>query len=122
MATLPSRRLRPDELEQDSSILDAVSEFTDYSSLNPNYRLETVGALREEMRRMRQEEARVERLLDIARDNARAAEWAYHSAILGVKQQVIAQYGSDSNEMQAIGLIRKSERRRPTRRKLPSLT
>ena len=37
--------------------------------------------------------------------------------MLGVKTQVIAQYGVDSNEAQSLGLVKKSERKPPTRKK-----
>jgi hypothetical protein len=43
-----------------------------------------------------------------------AAEWAFHNAILGVKEQVRAQFGPDSNEVQALGLVKKSEKARPS--------
>jgi len=55
-----------------------------------------------------------------ARDDATAAEWAFHNAILGVKKQVIAQYGEDSNEMQSLGLTKKSEIVRPGRKAAPA--
>lgn len=54
--------------------------------------------------------------LKAARDAARKAEWNFHNAILGAKDQVIAQYGPDSNQVQAMGLKKKSERRRKPRR------
>jgi len=53
--------------------------------------------------------------LDTARDNAAAAEWEFHNAMLGVKDQIIAQFGKDSNQVQAIGLKKKSERKSPGR-------
>ena len=46
---------------------------------------------------------------DSERDNAVAAEWDFHNFVLGAKEQVIAQFGKDSNEVQSIGLKKKSE-------------
>jgi hypothetical protein len=37
--------------------------------------------------------------------------------MLGVKDQVTAQFGRDSNEVQAIGLKKASERKAPQRKK-----
>ena len=51
------------------------------------------------------------------RDTAVAAEWDYHNAILGGKRQVVAQYGDDSNETQAVGLTKSSERAAPGAKK-----
>ena len=48
--------------------------------------------------------------LDAARDEATSAEWDFHNAMLGVKEQVKAQFGGDSNEWQALGLTKKSEK------------
>jgi hypothetical protein len=36
--------------------------------------------------------------------------------VLGAKDQVIAQFGRDSNEAQAVGLKKKSERKPPARK------
>jgi hypothetical protein len=47
--------------------------------------------------------------LAAARDDAVAAEWSYHNLVLGMKDQVLAQFGRDSNEAQAVGLKKKSE-------------
>jgi hypothetical protein len=55
-------------------------------------------------------------VLEMAGDKAIEAAQACQDAMLGAKAQVIAQYGSNSHAVQAIGLKRKSERRRPTRR------
>jgi hypothetical protein len=48
-----------------------------------------------------------------ARDGNVAAQWAFHNAILGAKHQIVAQFGDDSNEAQAVGLTKKSERAKP---------
>jgi hypothetical protein len=42
-----------------------------------------------------------------------------YEAIRGAKEQVIAQYGGDSLAVQAIGLKRRSQRKRPVRRAAP---
>ena len=56
---------------------------------------------------------------DAARDNEVASQWAFHDYILGARTQVIAQYGDDSNEKQAVGLKKKSEYKSPTKKKTP---
>lgn len=52
-----------------------------------------------------------------AKDDAKAAEWAFHNFELSVKNQVAAQFGVDSNEYQSLGLKKKSERKAPTSKK-----
>ena len=56
------------------------------------------------------------RAYETARDNAVAGEWALHEVVLGIKQQVVSQYGDDSNEAQAVGLKKKSERKKSARK------
>jgi len=46
---------------------------------------------------------------DGASDDAADSERDFHKMILGVKAQVAAQYGDDSNEYQSLGLKKKSE-------------
>jgi hypothetical protein len=49
----------------------------------------------------------------VAIDDLKQAEWKLHNAILEMKDSVRGQYGSDSHELQAIGIKRKSSRKRP---------
>jgi hypothetical protein len=46
-----------------------------------------------------------------------SAERDFHNAILGAKDQVKAQFGKDSNELQALGLKKASEYKRPSPKK-----
>ena len=52
-----------------------------------------------------------------ARDGQVAAQWAFHNDIIGGKQQVVGKFGDDSDEAQAVGLTKKSERAKPKRKK-----
>jgi hypothetical protein len=49
-----------------------------------------------------------------------AGLWDFHYAVLEAKSQVKAQFGADSNELQAVGLKKKSEYKSPKARKTPS--
>ena len=69
---------------------------------------------------LRQEEETQKQVIrDAAYDSAVAAEWAFHNAMLGVKEQVRAQFGADSNEVQALGLVKKSEKSRRAPKVVP---
>ena len=57
---------------------------------------------------------------DAARDAANTSEWAFHNKVLEAKKQVAAQYGSDSDQLQAIGLKKKSEYKKPAKKKQPT--
>ena len=50
--------------------------------------------------------------LDAARDKLATSEQIAHGKMLGVKDSVCAQYGDDSNEYAALGMKKKSERKK----------
>ena len=67
------------------------------------------------MQEMQKKETEMLAHAKAATDGARLAEWEFHNAILAMKESVRGQFGSDSNEAQAIGYKKKSERKRPRR-------
>lgn len=116
MTPRPSRRLSPDEIKADREALLALKNIGDYAPANPAYSVAAAAALGDAFEQAEQARLLAENNLDAARDQAMVAALALHDALLGVKAQVIAQYGNDSFEIQALGLKRKSDRKRPTRR------
>ncbi|HEY9151989.1 MAG TPA: hypothetical protein VIN60_03820 [Anaerolineales bacterium] len=78
--------------------------LSDYKPANPAYGLDKVGAAQSAMQSAQQAEVNAQNALDSARDAANQAEWAFHNAMLGVKEQVVAQYGDDSDALQSLGL------------------
>jgi hypothetical protein len=111
-----SRRLTPAVMEADESGFAALQAMALYEPANLAYGLPAVNSAHGLMLSARTEEAQAEAALATARDNAVAKEWAFHNLMLGVKDQVMAQFGRDSNEVQALGLKKASERKAPTRR------
>ena len=72
------------------------------------------------MRAAQEAELHAQNALAAARDAAIAAQWDYHNLVLGVKSQVLAQYGPDSDQVAALGLKKKVERKAPTRASKPT--
>ena len=104
-------------LDTDRAALLAIRDMGDYSPLNMAYSTAALQELEVALTAAEQEETRARRALDIARDRAVETSRRFHEAMLGAKAQVVAQYGNDSLAVEAIGLTRKSERRRPVRRR-----
>ena len=111
-----TRRLTPAVLETDESGFAALQAMALYEPANKAYSLPAINTAHGLMQSARTEEAQAEAALAAARDNAVAREWAFHNLMLGVKDQVMAQFGRDSNELQALGLKKASERKAPQRR------
>src|SRR5205823_6186247 len=109
MAKNESKRLKPKILEADVSALSAVVAVVGYAPAHTKYKPYALKTAREAMRSARSAEAHAEALHRAARDRATAAEWAFHNLILGTKEQVIAQFGRDSDEVEALGLKKKSD-------------
>ena len=119
MAPRPTRRLSPDEIKADREALLALKNIADYTPANPAYSAAALAALGAALDQAEQAKMRVENELGAAREQAATAALALHDALLGVKVQVMAQYGDDSFEIQALGLKRKSDHKRRARRTVP---
>ncbi|HEX8720809.1 MAG TPA: hypothetical protein VF736_09295 [Pyrinomonadaceae bacterium] len=110
-----SRRIRPAVLDADESSFAALQTIITYAPTNPTYAVSSLQSALDAMRDARVVEAQAEAALAAARDDAVAREWEFHNLLLGVKDQVMAQFGRDSNEVQTLGLKRSSERKAPQR-------
>ena len=113
-----TKRLPPSVIAADRELLRAIQSLGDYQPINSTY---SVAAMQQQEACLTQAELAIVRLeeeLKQARVVAAETARALHTTGLGIKDQVIAQYGPDSMAIEIIGLIRKSERKRPTKRKV----
>lgn len=120
MARNQSKRLSPGKIEVDESGFAALQAIESYTPINPAYALDAVRRAHLELENLRRAEAQAQAALAATRDETVAKEWEFHNLMLGVKEQIIAQFGKDSGEVQALGLKRKSEYKLPRRRALSS--
>lgn len=116
MARNQSKRLPPVKIEADENGFAALQAITNYTPINPKYSLDAVSNAHLELEDLRRAEAQAAAAIAAARDCLVSKEWEFHNLMLGVKEQVIAQFGKDSGEVQALGLKRKSEYKLPRRR------
>ena len=117
MAKDQTRRLNSKELDDDVEANDALKTVTGYAPSNAQYSVVSVKALYDAMVAAQAVETQANKAAATARDKAVAAEWALHNCILGTKDQVKAQFGKDSNELQSLGLKKVSEYKRPKAKK-----
>ena len=116
MATA-NRRLEKDTLDEDEAAYNNLLQIADFRPANPQYVLDKGRAARAAYDTLRAAEAVAAKAYDAARDAAAAAERAFHEYIVGVRTQVEAQYGPDSDQLQSLGIKKKSERKKSTGRK-----
>jgi hypothetical protein len=113
MAKNQNERIRPAQLQADLDALTALRSFSDYAPANPAYALQKLESSLTGMKSAQDAELAAQNTLASARDAAAPAEWDLHNMLLGAKDQVIAQYGSDSDQVQSLGLKKKSEYKAP---------
>jgi hypothetical protein len=110
-----TKRLRPALLAEDEDSFAALQAIPDYAPANPAYAVTAVTQAHEELVSAQREEAQAEAAYAAARDNATAKEWNFHNLVLGTKDQVTAQFGRNSNQVQSVGRKKASERKAPQR-------
>lgn len=109
MAKNKTKRLRPAVLQADIDAFAALQAITDYSPANAAFATANGTTVKTAMETKQTDEVQKQTAADASRDDAVASEWDFHDFMLGVKDQVKAQYGPDSNEYQSLGLKKKSE-------------
>lgn len=112
-----TKRLKPAQIAADRAGVAALQAMEGYAPANADYSLKAIGKAHDDVLAAQATEAQSQAAADAAHDDAVAAEWALHNLVLGAKDQVVAQFGRNSNEVQALGLTKKEERKAPVRKK-----
>ena len=119
MAKDETKRLRPPDITDDVKVLDALEDIPSYAPANSDFTLAKLTAGKADMEQKQGVETQRAQALKTARDLAVAAEWKFHNLTMGAQDQVVAQFGRDSNEAQAVGRKKPSERKSPKRKPKP---
>jgi hypothetical protein len=109
MAKDQTKRVSREELDKDQAAFNALQNVVGYAPSNPAHGLTSLQTAFNEMRAAQAAEDQATAAMAAARDVAVHKEWAAHNLMLGVKDQIKAQFGKDSNEVQALGLKKASE-------------
>ena len=117
MAKDQTRTIDPATLKDDADVLDAILGMTDYNPSRAELATAKLSAADTALTAATDDFVQKDGAQKAARDAMVAAQWARHNLILGAKQQIVGQYGDDSDEAQAIGLTKKSERAKPSKAK-----
>ena len=112
-----TRRLPSQSISQDITSLHGLQTVSTYDTTRADASVANLLQAYQDMLTQQQAETEKLTLYRAATDAARLAEWEFHNAVLAMKEVIRGQYGSDSDEAQAVGLKKKSERKRPSRKK-----
>jgi len=116
MAPQQRNRLSSSVIAEDRKVLQAIQDIDGYTPHNLVHATAEL-VLRDDV--LRQAEIAVERAvlaLDAARTRQHTAAWDLHDSLQGAKEEIIGQFGSDSQIMHAIGYKKRSEHKRPKSR------
>ena len=112
-----TRRLRPQTISQDITSFHGLQTVSTYNTTRADASAAKLQEVYQAMLISQQIETEKLALYRATSDAARLAEWEFHNAVLAMKEVVCGQYGSDSDQAQAVGLKKKSDRKRPSRKK-----
>ena len=111
MAKNQNKRLSPAQLQADLDAYTALQGIATYTPANTAYAKTAITAKLTAMKTAQDSEVAAQVTLSTARDTSTAAEWDFHNFMLAAKEQVIAQFGKSSDQVQVIGLKKKTEYR-----------
>jgi hypothetical protein len=116
-----TRRLSPHLISQDIDSMHGLQTITTYDTPRIDASGTKLQQAYQAMLTSQQTETEKLTLYRAAADAARLAEWEFHNTVLAMKEVVRGQYGTDSDEAQAVGLKKKSDRKRPSRKKMVAI-
>lgn len=119
MADAKTRALPPKTIQDDLDAFAALKNIPTYKAANPDFDIANGDTAKADMEAKQVKAAQDAAAAAASRDDEIAGQWAFHDFIIGAKQQVKAQFGDSSNEIQALGLKKKSEYKSPTKKKTP---
>ncbi|RCJ17528.1 hypothetical protein A6S26_30770 [Nostoc sp. ATCC 43529] len=112
-----TRRLPPQAISQDITSWHGLQTITSYDTTRTDASVDKLQQAYQAMLAQQQAETEKLTLYRAALDAARLAEWEFHNTVLAMKEVIRGQYGSDSEQAQAVGLKKKSDRKRPKSKK-----
>ena len=112
MSNTPGKRLPAQVVADDTKAFHALATIEGYAPPDPELKLEAIAATFDELGADQAGLIRAQVALDAARDKLAHTEHRAHQKMLGAKDSVCSQYGDDSNEYAALGMKKKSERKK----------
>ena len=117
MADRNTKRLSPKILQDDLDAYAALEAITDFAPSNAKFAKASGSDIKTAMTAAQSKEIQDNATAKASRDTATIAEWEFHDYIRNARTQAKAQYGESSDELQALGLKKKSEYKKPTKAK-----
>ena len=104
-------------LNTDHATVTALQNMSDYQPVSTDCSVNQLLLHQTDLAQAEQGEMAAEQALEQARNLRAEKSHVYHNAVVRARSYVIAQYGPDAPAVALIGLTRKSERKRPSKRR-----
>jgi hypothetical protein len=112
-----TKPLSKQTMADDKAAIEACAEITTYTPKNADYSQTSLDAANTALTDSEKAHTQADADFSAARDNMVGAQWARHLAVIGMRQEIKTQFGDSSNELQSVGLKKKSEYKKGGRRK-----
>lgn len=106
-------RISPQRLQEDVDCYLAIKALPNWQPLNPKVSLANMTAAYEALQASYEAELHIIHSLSAARDTVIANQWELREMVVIARNQAKAMYGEDSDEVVAMGLKKKSDRKSP---------
>lgn len=116
MASSRNKPCSTSTIARDRRTIQALKNMPDYAPRRPEHSVEALIARDLRVQGVAEEVATIELALGRARARLAVETWGMHDDVLGARDEVMVQYGPDSQAVEDIGLKRKSDRKRPVKR------
>ena len=117
MITKKNRKLPADSQQTDKDAFAALEKVENYNPAAPELSMDNLRKVLQDMTAMQTLRVQTHAAYISADDDARDKEIEFHNLIIRVKKHMLAQFGEDSNEAQALGLKKQSEHKSGGRKK-----
>jgi hypothetical protein len=108
--------MTPGVLAEDEEVYARLQDITGYAPSNPAYTAANLKTAIDDVRAAQEAETRAEAARDQARDALIEKQWILHDTAVGVRDQVQAQFGKNSPQVQMIGRKREDEYKKRARK------
>lgn len=112
-----SRRVSAKKLTDDIAALHGLNTIIGYTTTRVEATPKGLKLAYDDMMAKQKKEAELTATMKAVTDAARQAEVEFHSAVLAMKESIRGQFGPNSDEAQAVGYKKKSEYKKPPRRR-----
>lgn len=118
--TMAQKRANVERIAEDRKSLAALEKITAYAPRNPERAVAALKTLESEMDTEAERVAQLRAELAGALDNYHARASLFSTRMSEARDEVAVQFGRDSNEVQAVGRTKISERKTPVRKPKPT--